>query len=232
MGPALLKSLSTVAFLFALLLAKAAWELREQNSENAAENSSRASPRVHSGIHSEAKIPCSPADSAPTWSMDFAPIERQFATYLQGATELTLNENLFRQLQIAVQALPSAMSESCLERIEFLLSKSFPGATGKRLAALFTPSYHFQAALKMESERIARGYPAGSIAATSALLESTEALQRKFFSPREIEQLFGRSNELNRYLLARRRVREDARLSAEQKRVALQQLQQSFRGNP
>jgi hypothetical protein len=167
--------------------------------------------------------------SGGQWQFDFALLEQQFAVTLAGTGELTLDDNLRRQFESVLQDLPMPLSRESLDRIEHLFRKSFPGQAGQQLSALFGPMRHYHAAQKSEAETIAALHPAGSLAATAATLDSAQRLQAQLFGDEQIRQLFGQSNALSRYLLERRRVRESSTLTPEEKRVALLDLQQSFK---
>jgi hypothetical protein len=166
---------------------------------------------------------------AQTWVVDFDVFERQFAKSLPPGKELVLDDNLLRQFEGALQGLTSSLPSESVERIAFLFGKSFPSPTGEQLAALFGPIYHYHTQKDAAAARLAELYPPGSLELTEGLLNSTEALQRKYFSNGQVEQLFGNKNAVNRYLLQRRLVRENPRLSPEEKRVALLELQNSFK---
>jgi hypothetical protein len=166
---------------------------------------------------------------AHTWAFDFGALERQFARALATGKELIPDENLLRQFESAVQDLPSSLPSESVERIALLFEKSFPDTTGEQLAGLFGPMYHFHTEREAAAAHLAGRHPAGSLEQTRALLDSAEALQREHFNSEQVEQLFGRQNALSRYLLERRLVREDPRLSPEEKQIALRDLQNSFR---
>lgn len=218
----------------ALLIATAGWQLFDYPQPVLSQGDWHQ-PAAASRYHPEPMAPLHPKELLSTeattnrWTFNFAPLEEQIATSLAGRRSLKLDDNLLRQFQSAFQALPTPLTSASLQRMELLLRKSFPEPAGGQLAQLIGPLYRYHLALETESLRLAERYPTGSFAASAALFEVSENLQQRHFSPDQIQQLFGRANALSRYLLERRRVREDPDLSLEQKRVALRGLQESLK---
>ncbi|MCW8195789.1 hypothetical protein F6455_13425 [Proteobacteria bacterium 005FR1] len=162
------------------------------------------------------------------WAFDFAGFERHFAEHVSAENNSILNDQLPRQFQSVFQNLPPSLDAKSVERISFLFRKSFPGTAGEQLSTVFGPIYYYHYEKEAAAKRIAQLHPPGSTEYTSALLDSAEAMQNEHFSREQVDQLFGKQNSLNRYLLQRRLVREDPELSAEQKRLTLRDLQSAF----
>ncbi len=163
--------------------------------------------------------------SAQRWPFDFAVIETDVARFLAHAANTPRpDETLARLFEQIVLDLPDDLDENSVERIGLLLQKSFPGAQGETLAALFPPLFRYRQALAAETDALQTTTAVDTLQFAQASLRAAQRLQVEHLGPTLATQLYANQNALTDYLLQRRQIREDATLSAEQQELALRAL--------
>ena len=171
--------------------------------------------------------------STDEWQFDYDDIEQVLARIKQGeSNNLIINETTAVILNEAVSNFSEETNENSLRRIRFLVSKGMRGDAGQELGEILVSFYRYKKAEAKEKllEKTSQA-KTKSLKVQETRFEQTLLIQERYLGPEVSEQLFGRKNALNRYLLARRRVSENASFTAIQKQKILGQLQQQFKSN-
>lgn len=159
--------------------------------------------------------------SRQQWHFDYAVIEQILGSVkLNSSGELLLNTELAKHLATATVSLPHNMNDKALQRIAFLISKSFPHIPeeGNTLATLLINYYHLQSATEKDQTLVKS--PLNIAEKFSAFLQEN-ARQNHYLGEEVAIQLFGENRDIKRYLLERKVIKENVDLSPYQK---IQQL--------
>ncbi len=160
-----------------------------------------------------------PPISAYQWQFDFAPIENLLAQFSYSQDQgLQLPRPQVEALQNLITGLQDNAIPMDLERLEWLITQSFPGDQGLALAQVFVGLYQFQAA-----QRAVDATPL-----SLARLHQELALQQALLGTHYAALIFADHNRMRHYLLLRQEIQRDAGLSDTQRQLQLQQLQQRF----
>ena len=157
----------------------------------------------------------------PVQASDFARIETALQRIRRNAAgDPIASAETEAVLAEAVVALP-ADAPQALERIYWLIHKSFPGTPSNELALLLRDYQHYrQADLGVRSGRS----PPADLAAEIEQFKASVALREQYFGTERAERLFGAQQSLSRHLFELRRL-DAAGLSEparQQQRRALQ----------
>jgi len=165
--------------------------------------------------------------SAHHWQFNYEATEKILLKMKQKKTgELVFNENTAKVLKQAVSELPIKMEKDELQRVEFLVTKGFPGKTGQQLAIVLTQFYHFQQASNIahSSINIKKNKHNKELS-----FQQTVLRQERYLGKDMTRQLFGRQNALTHYLYARQHINENSNLNQIQKQQQLTALKNRFK---
>jgi hypothetical protein len=168
------------------------------------------------------------AISAQQWHFDYESIENILAhVELSHAGELRINPELVSILTKVTDSLPPDMSEQALERIGFLISKSFSHLphTAEKLTDVLINFYHLQ--YTSNKVQTVEDSTQGSRGKLKGILEE-EARQNYYLGKNVANQLFGKQQNISRYLLKRKVIKENSALSTQQQKQQLDSLSNSM----
>lgn len=168
------------------------------------------------------------AISAQQWHFDYEAIENILANVqLSNTGELLINPGLVSILTKVIDSLPQDISEQALQRIGLLISKSFSHLphTAKKLTDVLIKFYHLQYAENKDHSAENKDHSAEkntqSTRGKLKALLAEEALQNHYLGKDVASQLFGKQQDITRYLLERKIIKENSALSRQQKNQQL-----------
>ena len=164
------------------------------------------------------------AISAQQWHFDYESTENILANVkLSDTRELLFNPGLVSILTKVTDSLPQDMSEQGLQRIGFLISKSFSHLPheAKKLTDVVINFYYLQHA----SNKV-QPVEKNTQSARNQLKKFLEKeIRQNYYLGKDVAtQLFGKQRTITRYLLERKVIKENPELNTHQKKQQLDAL--------
>jgi hypothetical protein len=159
--------------------------------------------------------------SAQQWHFDYESIENILATVKFSYTgKLLINPELVSILTKVIDSLPQDMSEQALQRIGFLISKSFSHRPNiaKKLTNVLINFHHLHYA--QNKIHTAANSTQNTQEKLTAFL-GKEARRNQYLGKEVASQLFGKQQDITRYLLERKIIKENTALNTQQKKQQL-----------
>lgn len=160
--------------------------------------------------------------------IDFLPLEKIVWQHEFGKNKKGLvGSHTFDWLEAIYAHLESTGQLTKSERRSFLISKIYPGVTGKKLSNLIDDFIIYQQWFKDRERSVEWGGSDQPIQAVENLLSDMKAEQQKMFAE-EAQALFAKSNLSYAYLVRSKLVRMDNALSLHDKKLALAELRKKY----
>lgn len=160
--------------------------------------------------------------SSREWAFDFLPVSNMIQTLAAGTQRsLVIDSHTLELLNRGSSALPANLSDTDIERIEYLTRVEAPAPIAEELADTITGFLHYQ--------QVVEGDSLSTPTTAKERFERTVALQNQHLGPNRAQQLFGEQRRLKRYLLTRQAIQADSGLSAHQRQRALERAGQEFK---
>ena len=139
--------------------------------------------------------------------------------------EIHFNNEASGLINSAIQTLNGPLSEVDLNRVRWLIEKSFPGNNGQQLALITLQYYNYLSA----RDSFQRSASDSQLQHAIKHHQQTMRLQQTIFGPAMAQQLFAERNHLRSHLLARQAIHTNLTLTTAQKQQRLLQLDDDFR---
>ncbi|WP_158657769.1 hypothetical protein [Agarilytica rhodophyticola] len=139
--------------------------------------------------------------------------------------ELELNAKSESSLSKAEASLPENISKKSLDRVSFLITKSFVGVKGELLADVFLKYHKYKNA---ERKTISRYSDEKTLIEERRQLDEKSYLQKKYLGHQLSRKLFGKQNEFAKLFLKMRIAESNNDLSDDERKTEMLRLQKEI----